>query len=196
MNSSELKRAKRAIRAEVRAARDALAAAERAQRSAAIAERALELDEMGEARVVLGFWSFGSEVDTAPLMGVLLERGRSVALPRIAGGELEPRTYVPGDPLAATSFGAFEPADGRVLDPATIDVVVTPGVAFDRMGRRVGYGGGFYDRFLPRLRPDALRLGLAFDLQIVTGVLPGGGFDLRVDAIVTESEVIRCPPVT
>jgi 5-formyltetrahydrofolate cyclo-ligase len=193
MNSGELKQAKRAIRAEVRASRDALAPQERARRSKMIAGRALELDEVRVARVVLAFWPFGSEVDTAPLMDVLFERGRTVTLPRIAGGELEARTYVPGDPLETTSFGALEPADGRVVDPTTIDVVVTPAVAFDRTGRRVGYGGGFYDRLLPRLRPDALRLGIGFDLQLVPEELPGGAFDLRVDAIVTESEVLRCP---
>ena len=192
MNSGELKRAKRALRAEVRAVRDAVPARERARWSAEILERALALEEVRAARVVLGFWSFGSEVDTGPLLRALHERGRTVALPRILDGELDPRTYAPGDALDETSFGAMEPADGRAVDPTAIDVVVTPGVAFDRTGRRVGYGGGFYDRFLPRTRPDAFRLGVAFDLQLVAGDLPGGAFDLRVDAVATETEVLRC----
>jgi 5-formyltetrahydrofolate cyclo-ligase len=65
-------------------------------------------------------------------------------------------------------------------------------VAFDRSGRRVGYGGGFYDRFFPRTRPDAFRAGIGFGAQIVDGELPGGDFDQRLDAVVTESETVRC----
>jgi 5-formyltetrahydrofolate cyclo-ligase len=68
---------------------------------------------------------------------------------------------------------------------------VPPGVAFDRSGRRVGYGGGFYDRFLPMLGWAGPRIALAFDVQLVDE-LPAGGFDLPVDVIVTESRVLRC----
>jgi 5-formyltetrahydrofolate cyclo-ligase len=93
-----------------------------------------------------------------------------------------------------TSFGACEPVDGDVLDPAAIDVIVTPGVAFDRSGRRVGYGGGFYDRFFPRTRQDSVRIAIAFDVQVVDDDLPNGHFDLRVDAVVTESGVVRIEP--
>jgi len=66
-------------------------------------------------------------------------------------------------------------------------------VAFDRRGHRVGYGEGFYDRFLPRTRPDAFRVAIAFDLQVVTAV-PHGRVDVAVAAVVTEGEVIRCLP--
>jgi 5-formyltetrahydrofolate cyclo-ligase len=69
-------------------------------------------------------------------------------------------------------------------------VVATPGVAFDRTCGRIGYGGGFYDRFL--LSTDAVRVAVAFDAQLEDGALPGASFDLPVDAIVTESETIRC----
>ena len=74
-----------------------------------------------------------------------------------------------------------------------MDVIVTPAVAFDRRGRRVGYGGGYYDRFFLRARSDAFRVGAAFGVQLVDGDLPAGHFDLRVHAVVTESEVVRCP---
>ena len=194
MNSTELKRAKRAIRAEIRAARDALAPDERARCSLLIRDRFLALPELEEVRTVMLFWSFGSEVDTAPLVGSLVERGHRAVLPRIVGGELEPRTYRPGDPVSLTSFGASEPTGGEVLEPSALDIVVTPALAFDRSGRRVGYGGGYYDRFLDRVRPESRRIGLAFDLQLMEGELPVGHFDLPVDVIVTGSEVVRCPP--
>jgi 5-formyltetrahydrofolate cyclo-ligase len=192
MNSKELKREKRAIRAEVRAARDALAPGERARGSLLIRDRFLALPEIHAVRTVMLFWSFGSEVDTGPLLKSLHERGVSTALPRIVGGELEPRTYRPGDPVTETPFGACEPATGETLDPSVLDAVVTPAVAFDRVGRRVGYGGGYYDRFFGRTRPGSLRIGVAFDVQLVDGDLPGGSFDLQVHTIVTGSEVVRC----
>ena len=110
----------------------------------------------------------------------------------IVDRDLEARVYRPGDPTTATPFGAREPADGRRLDPAQLDVIVTPAVAFDRTGRRVGYGGGYYDRFLPRTRPDALRVGIGSSVQLLDEDLPAGAFDLRVNAIVTPDETVRC----
>jgi 5-formyltetrahydrofolate cyclo-ligase len=192
MNSAELKRAKRAARARVLAMRDGAPAEERAAWSRAIAGRFLELQEVARARVVMAFWSFGSELDTAPLIHALHDRGVTVVLPKIEDGDLEARAFAPGDPVIETSFGAREPATGEPVDPGRIDVVATPGVAFDRRGHRVGYGGGFYDRFLLELRPDALRVGVCFSLQVADTDLPGGSFDLPVDVIVTESETIRC----
>lgn len=192
MNSTELKLAKRAIRREVLSARDALAPAERERCSARIADRVVSLPEIERAATAMAFWSFGSEVDTGPLIARLHRRRMSVLLPRIVNGEIEARTYAPGDPVTQTAFGAFEPADGEVLEPADIDVILAPAVAFDRAGRRVGYGGGFYDRFLRLTREGAVRVGIAFQLQIIDGALPAGHSDLRVDLVVTESEVVRC----
>ena len=192
MNSAELKRAKRAARARVLAVRDGASAEERAAWSLAIAARLLELEEVARAKVVMAFWSFGSEPDTAPLIRALHDRSVTVVLPKIVDGNLEPRTYAPGDPVTETSFGAREPASGELVELDRIDVVATPGVAFDRRGHRIGYGGGFYDRFLLEVRPDALRTGICFSLQLVDDDLPGASFDLPVDVIVTESETIRC----
>ena len=192
MNSGELKRAKRAIRAEALTRREAMTPQERQWRGARIVERFLSLPEVASAGTVMAFWSFGSEVPTDPLIRRLVAAGVTVALPRIVEGALEPRTWRPGEPLTSTHFGAREPEGGRVVDPGEIDVAATPGVAFDRSGGRVGYGGGFYDRFLPST--PALRAAIAFDVQIVDAPVPGASFDLPVDVIVTESEAIRCVP--
>jgi 5-formyltetrahydrofolate cyclo-ligase len=191
MTSADLKRAKRVVRHRVLAARDAMSAAQRQRASARIVDLVLSLPEVGSASTVLVFWSFGSEPDTAPLIEALHARGIRVALPRIVDGEMEPRAYAPGDAVTETSFGAREPSAGEGLDPSVIDVVVTPAVAFDRSGRRVGYGGGFYDRFFPRTRPDTMRIGIGFGRQLLDEDLPGGQFDLRIDGVVTESGVVR-----
>jgi 5-formyltetrahydrofolate cyclo-ligase len=188
--SHRLKQAKRARRREILAARDGLPEGEREAMSASIADRLLAMEELRDARTVMAFWSFGSEVDTLPLLERLEAAGMQVVLPRIEDGDVEPVTYTAGDQLSGTSFGAKEPASGRRLDPKDLDVVVVPGVAFDPRGGRVGYGAGFYDRFLERLRDDAFAVAVAFGVQVVERV-PEGGTDRRVDAIVTEREVIR-----
>lgn len=189
MNSGALKRAKRQIRRTVLEERDALSPGVRAEWGARIARRVVELPEVRDVRAVMVFSSFGSEVPTAPLIEVLRERGIVVALPRIEAGELVPVAYTPGDPVRAASFGALEPIGQNGIEPASLDVVGVPGVAFDRLGGRVGYGGGYYDRFLRGL--PAFRVGIAFGLQVIEGPLPAGRFDLPVQAIVTEEETIR-----
>jgi 5-formyltetrahydrofolate cyclo-ligase len=93
--------------------------------------------------------------------------------------------------MSETSFGAMEPAEGRTLDVAEIDLVVVPGVAFDRSCGRVGYGRGYYDRFLGKRRLGVAAIAIAFALQIVDRV-PSGAIDRRIDGVVTELEVIRC----
>ena len=196
MNSAALKRAKREVRRRVLAERDALPPFERAHLGVVVAERFLALPEVDAAAVVMAFWSFGSELPTGPLLEDLHHRGTTVVLPRIVDGELEARSYRPGDRLSETAFGAFEPAGGRVLDATEIDVVAVPAVAFDRQGRRVGYGGGYYDRFLPGTRAGAMHVGIGFALQLLPAGedLPAGHFDRAVDVIVTERETVRCRP--
>jgi 5-formyltetrahydrofolate cyclo-ligase len=188
--SHRLKQDKRALRRAVLAERDALPGAERAARSEAIAGRLLGLDEAIGAATVLAFWSFGSEVDTAPLIDRLRSGGATVALPRVEDGDIVPVVWTPGSSMTETSFGSREPTDGRVLEAGELDLIVVPGVAFDRSCHRVGYGGGFYDRLLVRTREGAA-VAIAFGIQVVDEV-PSGPLDRTVDAILTEDDVIRC----
>jgi 5-formyltetrahydrofolate cyclo-ligase len=192
VTSAALKRAKARVRRRVLALRDAIPPEERARLGARVIDRFLELPELDGAGTVMAFWSFGSEVPTQPLIEALHGGGKRVALPRIAAGDVWPVVFEPGDRVLETSFGAREPAGTLRLAPEDVDVVAVPAVAFDRTGRRVGYGGGFYDRFLARTRSDALRAGIGFGAQVVDEELPAGAFDLRVDVVVTESETLRC----
>jgi 5-formyltetrahydrofolate cyclo-ligase len=175
----------------MRRLRDAMPADERARRSAVITRRLFGLDGFGHARTVMLFSSFGSEVDTAPLIARLDEERRRVALPRTKDHGMLSVAYRPGDPVSVAPFGAMEPAGGTIVAPEEIDAVLVPGLAFDRAGYRVGYGGGFFDRFLAKTRTDALRVGICFALQVV-GEVPRGAADLPVDVIVTDEETLRC----
>ena len=79
------------------------------------------------------------------------------------------------------------------MDPKEIDLVVVPGAVFDRRGYRVGYGGGFYDRFLSnKVRKEVPKIAVGFDLQVIDGNIPTNEFDFPVDFIITEKEIIDC----
>jgi 5-formyltetrahydrofolate cyclo-ligase len=189
--SHRLKQAKRALRRAVVDRRDSTPPAVRAAWSRRIGERVLALPEVLGAGTVMAFWSFGSEVEMATVIERLHEGGARVTLPRVEGDDVAAVVYRPGDEVAPARFGEMEPVGLEVVPPAEVDLVLAPGVAFDRGGGRVGYGGGFYDRFLPRTRRGVPVVAVAFALQVVDEV-PRGGADRPVDVIVTQDEVIRC----
>lgn len=185
--------AKRSLRARILRDRDASPAAERAAASTAIAALLSMRDDFASARTVLLTLPFGSEWDTRSLLAEALARSKTVALPRVnrASRMLEICIITHLDNDAAPGFrGISEPAAHcTLLDVASLDWVLVPGVAFDDAGRRIGYGGGYYDRLLPLLRSDARRVAGAFELQIVDRV-PAASHDVAVEAVVTEGRTI------
>ena len=185
MRSAELKRRKRALRRQARARRDGMTPEERERMSKEVAANVLALPAVVDATTVMAFSSFGSEVDTGPIIERLERDGRRVALPRVEGRDIVAVAYRSDHRARPTSFGVMEPAEGEKLAPEAIDVVIVPGLAFDRSGHRVGYGRGFYDRFLATLGPDALTVGICFSAQLVDEV-PHGEGDRTVDLVMTE----------
>ncbi len=181
------------IRKAVLSARNALSVEERRMKSSAIAERFLELEAFRSARAIMAYASFGSEVETKEIIDACFVAGKEVALPIVDRRGLLVGRIWESTELSPNAFGIPEPPreKSNLLDAKTIDLIIVPGVAFDRLGRRIGYGGGYYDRFLGSVRPDAAKIALAFEIQIVDRV-PVGERDSPVDVIVTESEVIDC----
>lgn len=140
--------------------------------------------------VVSGYMPFGDEADIRLLMHSLVEAGYQLALPVIIkkAAPLEFRAWAPGADLEAAQWGIMEPSEtAEVLLP---DVVLSPLLAFDDEGYRLGYGGGFYDRSLEKLRAlkPVVLVGIAFDEQRVDSV-PRDAFDQRLDWIMTPSGV-------
>lgn len=171
------------------AERDGVHFEERARRSRSIAERVAALPEVSGVSLLLTYWPMGSEVD--PLFVIpLLPIGVALALPRVVGRSIVPTAYSPGDPLQPSDLGPREPTLGSPVEPEAIGAVLVPGAAFDPSGGRIGYGGGFYDRFAQVLPPSTPRIALAFEFQVLPEV-PNGPFDRRVHLIVTEERVIR-----
>jgi 5-formyltetrahydrofolate cyclo-ligase len=173
--------------------RDATPRHEIRRRSAAAGSLLFDLPEVARARLVMFFVSFGSEIDTLPMIGEALARGKRVAVPRV---DPETRSLIPceiTDPdedLAPGAYGIREPVSRcPQVGIGEIDAVVVPAVIWGEGGHRVGYGGGYYDRFLSRLG-DARRIGLGMETQVVPRV-PHGPHDLAVDVLVTDAAVRR-----
>jgi len=184
---------KAVLRRRVLTARAAMGDAARAEASAAICRRLATLPELVGVRAVLGYAAFGTEVDVDPWLRRALAEGFAVHLPWVAGDALGvARVGDLDEDLAPGWRGVREPPPGRrrTVQPRLLDLVVAPGVAFDRSGARLGYGGGHFDRLLSRLRPGVPVIGVAFAVQLVDRV-PHEPHDRRVDVVVTEHEVLR-----
>jgi 5-formyltetrahydrofolate cyclo-ligase len=161
-----------------------------------IRERFFRLGEVRDTEVVMIYYSLRREVATLDLITELLARGKRVALPVCAAGrnlvakEIRSLAEVgPGD-----NFGLYEPLPKTpLIEPEQLDLVVTPGVAFDRSGNRLGHGLGYYDRFLGQDGLQAVKLGLAYEFQVVAR-LPSDEFDVGMDALLTPGGLITTAP--
>ncbi len=188
-----LREAKQAMRTLVAAARDALDPAWRGQASVRLVERIAALPTFVDAGTVLLTAPFRSEWDASPLVARALAAGKVVALPRVDESsrmlELK-RIADPARDIVPGYRGLPEPAARcESVATASIDWVLVPGIAFDRMGGRLGYGGGYYDRLLPVLPARAARVAGAFSAQIVDAV-PSAPHDITMDTVVTEAGVV------
>ena len=158
---------------------------DRAARAAPIARAVLaECTSIG-ASSVMAFVGVGNEADTGATIDSLTLAGFRVLLPRVVGEEIVAVVHDPGRALVVGAFGIPEPT-GDPVDPQEIDVVLVPGLAFTRDGRRLGQGGGFYDRFLPLVREDCVTVGVCFAEQIVDDLITEP-HDRIVDLVITDA---------
>ena len=190
------KKQREELRRDVLRDRDSLSLDERHVKSAALHRRLWDFAPFADANMPFIYVNFRSEVETLALINQGLERGKPVIVPLVAeGNRLIP--YRIADPERDLRPGAFaipepDPQRCTMVDPASIDIVLLPGSVFDEQGGRLGYGGGYYDRFLVNEAPQALRVGICFDLQMVRAV-PLLPHDQRLHALVTETRVLKCP---
>jgi 5-formyltetrahydrofolate cyclo-ligase len=181
---------KAALRRAALALRDALPPAERMAAALAVAERGLPV-EVTPGTVISGFSPLKSEISPLPLLRRLADAGASLALPVVAGrGQpLVMRAWSFGAPLVSGVWGIREPpADAPELNP---DILIVPLLAFDRRGHRIGYGAGYYDMTIARLRAikPVTAIGIAFAAQEIAAV-PATPRDARLDLVLTERETI------
>lgn len=144
------------------------------------------------------YCSYQSEVETTRLFSRCLEEGKTVSVPLTVPEQLQLQAITITDPsvdLSPGYKGIPEPISSlteRRVNPQSIEVAIIPGAVFDRTGHRLGYGGGYYDRFLAQAAPQAIRIGLAYSQQVVSRI-PGQPHDIPMDILVTDREVLSWP---
>jgi len=196
MTDNSLQRLKHEIRAQAEANRRARP--EKDGASETICATLAALPEYAAAETVMGYVHFRSEVRTRGLLAAALGEGKRVVVPYCLADRLGLFLLESIDELAPGTWGIPEPKvelrslPNKQVDASRLDLVVVPGVAFDREGHRLGYGKGYFDRLLAHVRPDASLAGLAFECQLFPEI-PSGPHDVAMDRVITEKAVYGRP---
>lgn len=185
---------KRELRTSILEQRDCLSDIELQVKSSKIIDQLLTMQEYQVAEEIYTFVSFGSEVDTRSLILRSLLLNKKVFAPKIIEkGIIEFYQIMSYEDLAPSKWGILEPTTcllGELNDQKNNKLIIIPGVAFDKEGNRMGYGGGFYDRYLTKNNDcQVKRFAICYDLQIIDKV-PVEEYDQKVDKIITESREI------
>lgn len=151
----------------------------------AIAGKVIESDSFREATDFYCYMDFDREAGTDRIMDEAWRLGKDIWLPKVSGGEMEFFLVKPFQKFVKGSFGILEPSGASEMAKGTDGLAIVPGVAFDREKNRIGYGKGFYDRYL-RKHPHLVKMGIAFDVQLVDKI-PKEETDCGLDFVVTES---------
>ena len=166
------------------------------EKSKKIKRKILSLNEIQEAENIMIYVSYRSEVNTDDLIISLLHNNKNVFAPYCIKEEKKMEIVKINDPnkdLKKDSYGIKEPVKSlrnNKKDPKILDAVIVPAVAFSKKGYRIGYGGGYYDRFLPRLNDQAISIGINYNEMIFNSV-PTEDHDLAVDLLVTDQEIFK-----
>jgi 5-formyltetrahydrofolate cyclo-ligase len=200
---------KRVLRRAMRVARSGIDLAQQVRAAEALDRNLRFVPELAAARVFAAFVPALGEIDVGPVIARRIDEGATVLFPRIeAGASPRLRFHELSDPALARfsgrfpdlaqltpgAFGILEPPAGcREVPVEEIEVLLVPGLAFDSTGRRLGYGGGYYDEVAARLRAagKGFLLGVGFDFQLIE-TCPAGPADVAIDCVVTEARVVRC----
>jgi 5-formyltetrahydrofolate cyclo-ligase len=187
---------KQEIREHVLKQRRQISPETRSEYSRLIHERLFRLDVFRDAASIMAYMDFRNEVETIPVIKHCLSQGKRIVLPV---SMKKPRQLLlsevrdPEAEIAAGTFGVPEPLKEyiRPFPAEDLDLILVPAVAFDSLGYRIGYGAGYYDRFLAGLTRIIPTIGLAFEVQIIDRV-PAEPTDWPVDYIITEKRLINC----
>lgn len=175
---------KKEIRNRIRRIRESMSCSEIEEKSLKITEKTAAQSWFSEAQTVMSYISIKNEIDTSYLNRKIVESGKKLLFPVIENEEIKAVAVDGADyTTAVKKFGVIEPENGRELDKNEIDLVIVPGVAFDREGNRIGFGKGYYDRFLKGYRGK--KAALCYDFQIVEKI-ESEEHDEKVDIIISE----------
>lgn len=188
----ELRCRKREIREQGEAARRALP--DKDELSRVICQRFASLSAYAAAPTVMLYVHVRNEVRTQEFIATAMGQGKRVIVPYCVDNELELFHLEGMEELATARYGLLEPRvelramPGKRIEISHVDLVMVPGVAFDRHGDRIGHGKGYYDRLLRRARSDTRFIAVAFECQLFPKV-PMGEFDVPMDKVATEKTI-------
>lgn len=192
---------KNQIRANMKLFLTGLSAHDRHVRSLAACQLLMSTREFKAAQTLMIFMSMPTEVETSTLAVKAWQEGKNIAVPRVdwEGKKMDPVEIKSLDtgmqtsgPNGGSAIAVRQPISGTVLPLGAIDMVVIPGMAFDRKGYRVGRGRGFYDRFLSQQDFQGVRCALCFHEQLQEQPIPCEDHDVPMDLIVTDREIVHC----
>ncbi len=190
--SDPINKSKNEIRKMVRAIVAAMTEEQRHDASVAACNRLLALEAFQNAHTIMLYMPMTSEVDVTTVAVRCFRTGKTVCVPNVnwTRKDMEPVevTSLDDDVMDCDEHGVRVPKNCKPVPAGLIDLVVVPGLAFDPQGNRLGRSGGFYDRFLAKLKPSITTIGLAFEQQIVDAV-PVKSHDVAVEIVVTDRRV-------
>ena len=179
----DVKEEKSRLRRELRQRLANVTDSERREEGKKVCAALMALPEVKEASTIMAYWAMPNELPVEDFVEACVRAGKRVALPVVKGSDLELHEYQGRDRLVAVPpFNILEPCDSPVVSPLQVEVVIVPGVAFDRFGGRMGHGKGFYDRLFPCM-VSARLVGVCLSCQVVERV-PLEPHDRRMDRVV------------
>ena len=183
------------IRKQILQKRNALSESEISRRSEVIQSRIINSSQFKGAKVIGAYFATGSEVRTQQIICTALKNQKVLLLPKTGVGQIVFYQLFEvdfhKDKLIEGKFRILEPPPSSSKLVENIDLLVVPGIAFDRYGYRIGYGKGYYDKFIQNNHCH-FSIGLGFEFQLLNRSLPYSHFDQRLDAVATESNMLVC----
>jgi 5-formyltetrahydrofolate cyclo-ligase len=195
-NSTSIAQAKNAIRQDIIQKREELGDLEKNEKSLAISKRLFGIDEFKKSKVVFCFLSTFFEVQTEKIIRESLRLGKQVLVPLLdpEGGNLQASRIPSMDiDFMIGKYGIKQPTLKLrdIVAFSSIDFVVVPGLAFDNIGNRIGYGAGFYDKFFKKISSGVTRVAVSYDFQLLN-LVPHSDLDEPVHFLITETQALRC----
>lgn len=176
---------KNILRKEIKILRENLSETLKKENSQKIIKKLLELDEIKNSKAIMSYIDFKNEVETRELNEILKSQGKIVLLPKILNDEII--VFYDEENYELGKFGVEEPR-GKIYS-SNIDLVIVPGIVFNELGDRIGFGKGYYDKFLAKNK-NSKRVSMAYDFQINNN-FSGENFDEKIEVIVTEKRLIK-----
>ncbi len=200
VSSESAAKTKIAIRKMIVQKREELGGLEKEEKNIAIAQRLFGMDEFKKSKTIFCFLSTSFEVQTERIIRESLRLGKQVLVPLLEpGGENLKASRIPSMDIdfVIGEYGVRQPAPKfrNIVPFANIDFVVVPGLAFDNFGNRIGYGGGFYDKFFKKITRDVSRVAVSYDFQLFN-LVPHSHSDEPVHFLITETKALRCRDIS